>query len=227
MTDLTGLLAGNRYPGRGVLCARTLAGDVYGAYFLTGRSAASRERTLLPRGDELVVAPAAATEHDALRHYVAARRTADWLVFGNGEQVSTVADRLDAGASAADSLGDLSYEPDPPILTSRITALLGVRAPHPVVFGAARPSRSSRTGANVMTLATDELAPGDAVLLTTYVSDGVDVATAPPYTEAHTGARSAAELLDEVWSSLSADHRIAAAVLDPAEGPAGALLRSA
>ncbi|MEU9094628.1 IMP cyclohydrolase [Streptomyces sp. NPDC048428] len=227
MTDLSTLLAENRYPGRGVLCARTLSGDVYGGYFLTGRSAASRDRTLLPQGDELVVAPAAATAHDALRHYVAAQQTADWLVFGNGEQVSTVADRLHAGASAADSLGDLAYEPDPPILTSRITALLSRRAPNAAVFGAARPSSGSRTSANVMTLTVKDLEPGEVVLLTTYRSDGVDVATAQPFAESVTRARTPEELLDELWTSLSEEYRIAAAVLDPAASPGAALLRSA
>ncbi|MFG2626870.1 IMP cyclohydrolase [Streptomyces sp. NPDC048473] len=227
MTDLTTLLTENPYPGRGVFCARTLSGEVYGGYFLTGRSAASRDRTLLPRGDELVVAPTAASAHDVLRHYVAAQTTADWLVFGNGEQVSTVADRLRTGASATDSLGDLAHEPDPPILTSRITALLSKEGPHTAVFGAARPSSGARTSANVMTLTVKDLEPGDVVLLTTYRSNGVDVATAPPFAVAVTGARTPEELLDEVWASLAGEYRIAAAVLDPAKGPVAALLRSA
>ncbi|THA69171.1 hypothetical protein E6P78_12085 [Streptomyces sp. A0958] len=56
---------------------------------------------------------------------------------------------------------------------------------------------------------------------------GVGVATAPPFAEAVTGARTPEELLDEVWASLSGEYRIVAAVLDPAKGPGAALLRSA
>jgi IMP cyclohydrolase len=113
MTDLQALLASNPYPGRGVLCARTRSGAVRGGYFLTGRSAASKDRELRVDGDELVVGPVAPAEHDPLRYYTAALCTAGWLVFGNGEQVAQVTGRLRQGASAADSLGGLEYEPDP------------------------------------------------------------------------------------------------------------------
>ncbi|MER5362368.1 hypothetical protein [Streptomyces sp. NPDC002785] len=90
---------------------------------------------------------------------------------------------------------------------------------------AARPSSGARTSANVITLTVKDLDPGDMVLLTTYRSDGVDVATAPPFAEAVTGARNPEELLDEVGESLAGEYRIAAAVLAPAKGPGVALLR--
>ncbi|MFJ8854861.1 hypothetical protein [Streptomyces sp. NPDC102437] len=57
------------------------------------------------------------------------------------------------------------HEPDPPILTARITALLSRTAPHPAVFGAARPSCGARTSSDVMTLTVEDVEPGDAALL--------------------------------------------------------------
>lgn len=57
------------------------------------------------------------------------------------------------------------HEPDPPFLTSRITALLSRTGPHPAVFGAARPSRGARTSSDAMTLTVKDLEPGDAALL--------------------------------------------------------------
>jgi len=226
VTDLQTLLAPNLYPGRGVLCARTRSGAIHGGYFLTGRSAASKDRALRVDGEELVVGPVTPAEHDPLRHYAAAMSTAGWLVYGNGEQVAQVTRRLGEGVSAADSLGGLEYEPDPPIRTSRITALLQ-RDGHTAVLGAARPSSGSRRCANVMTLTVRDLEPGEAVLMTTYHSNGRTVLTAAPFEETTISAQDGAELLEEIWSSLSREFRIAAAVLDPEQGPAAALLRSA
>jgi hypothetical protein len=71
MADPHTLLASNPYPGRGVLCARTRSGAVCGGYFLTGRSAASKDRALRVDGDELVVGPMTPAPHDPLRYYTA------------------------------------------------------------------------------------------------------------------------------------------------------------
>ena len=227
MTELTTHLSGNRYPGRGVLYARVRSGALVVAYFLPGRSPASRERTLHIAGDNIIVAPSAATGHDPLRHYTAAENAGDWLVVGNGEQVSQVADRVRAGVPAQLALGDLEYEPDPPIHTSRITALVSRDGGQVGVLGAARRTRRGRReAADVMTLIVRDLAPGDAVLLTTYDSDGDSVATAAPYVECDVAAEHPDGLLDEIWAALNPKLRIAAAVLDPSEGPAGALLRA-
>ncbi|MGW4808570.1 IMP cyclohydrolase, partial [Kitasatospora sp. NPDC004272] len=150
MSDLTDLLSSNPYPGRGVLCARTRSGAVLGGYFLTGRSAASKDRAVRPVGGELVVGPVAEVEHDPLRHYTAATATDEWLVFGNGEQVAQVTERLRGGASATESLSGLEYEPDPPIRTSRVTALISRDGGRRAVLGAARPSSGTRPSSNVM-----------------------------------------------------------------------------
>jgi IMP cyclohydrolase len=227
MTDLQTLLASNPYPGRGVLCARTRSGAVRGGYFLTGRSAASKDRALRVDGDELVVEPVTPAEHDPLRYYTAALSTAGWLVFGNGEQVAQVTGRLRKGAPAADSLGGLEYEPDPPIRTSRITALVSRDGGRTAVLSAARPSSGSRLSANIMTLTVQDLEPGEAVLMTTYHSDGQTVLAATPFEETTITAHDGIELLEEIWSALNPEFRIAAAVLDPGQGPAGAVLRPA
>ena len=225
MIELSELLAANPYPGRGVLCARTRGGAYVGGYFLTGRSAASRDRVLRVEKDELLVGPAAVSGHDPLRHYAAATLTPEWLVLGNGEQVSQVAERLLAGAAPAVALDGLEYEPDPPIRTSRITALLSRLDPFGdvTVLGAARPSAGARLTSNVTTLTVRGLEPGEGVLLTTYRSDGTDVAVAAPFDEVSVTAEDGPELLDQLWSALRPEYRVAAAVLDPTSGPASTI----
>ncbi|WP_377267951.1 IMP cyclohydrolase [Peterkaempfera sp. SMS 1(5)a] len=219
MNQLKEALRGNRYPGRGVLWCRTADGASLGAYFLTGRSPASKARTLrhTPEG-ELIVAPTQACDHDHLRHYVAARQSGDLVVFGNGEQVSTVADRLGSGAPPASALDGLDYEPDPPIFTPRLTVIAdGSRA----WFGAARRSGGGRSATNRLTLQVGDLEPGEGVLMTTYHSNGHEIATGAPFLEVGIDADGPRNLLDELWESLPPQLRIAAAVFPP-----GGLARS-
>jgi IMP cyclohydrolase len=209
------VVAGNRYPGRGVLWVRTLSGALCGGYFLTGRSAASKARAVRRGEGELIVAPTGESEHDPLRHYVAARERDGWLVFGNGEQVAVVSDRLQEAQSPVDALGGLEYEPDPPIFTPRITVVADVHSGQAAWFGAARRSRGGRAAADVLTLAVRDLEPGDAVLMTTYRSDGRSVSTGEPFLEARTEAADQDELLEELWGALTPELRVAVAVFEP------------
>lgn len=228
--ELGELLAGNAYPGRGVLWCRTGDGALCGGYFLTGRSPASRARVLRPGpAGELTVVPTGRAEHDSLRHYTAVRECAGRLVFGNGEQVDAVADRLAVGQPPSQALEDLDYEPDPPIFTPRLTVVAdGERA----WFGAARRSVAGRTGTDRLTLRVEGLRAGEGVLMTTYRSDGHTVATGEPYAEFRTGAAAGTGLLDQVWDGLDPRLRVAAAVfgqgrLSSAGAGAGAAIRQA
>lgn len=230
MVDALGdVLRGNRYPGRGVLWCRTGNGQPVGGYFLTGRTAASKARTLRPTPEgHLAVRPAGDTPgHDSLRHYVAARQVGGGrVVFGNGEQVDTVADRLEAGLGAADALDGLDYEPDPPLHTPRLTVVADTHPAGPAWFGAARHSASGRAATDRLTLRVSGLEPGEGVLMTTYRSDGTEVATGAPFTEVRVTAPNRAELLDIVWSSLTPELRVAAATFTP-ESLADAAIRHA
>ncbi|WP_406292880.1 IMP cyclohydrolase [Embleya sp. NBC_00888] len=217
MDQVHEVVAGNRYPGRGVLWARTLGGALCGGYFLTGRSAASKARVLRPGDGELIVAPTGESARDPLRHYVAARERGGWLVFGNGEQVAVVSDRLQEGRTPTEAMAGLEYEPDPPIFTPRVTVAADLRSGQDAWFGAARRSAGGRSAADVLTLAVRDLGPGDAVLMTTYRSDGQQVATGEPFLEARTGAADQGELLEEVWAALAPEFRVAVTVFKPGQ----------
>lgn len=74
-------------------------------------------------------------------------------MFGNGEQVAVVSDRPQEAQGPVEALGGLEYEPDPPILTPRITVVADLRSGREARFGAARRSRGGRVAADVLTLA--------------------------------------------------------------------------
>jgi IMP cyclohydrolase len=211
------------YPGRVIVLARTGDGTLAGVYALTGRSESSRRRRFLqPSPAELLVAPADETEHDSLRHYAAALSDDRWTVFGNGEQVGTVFDRLFAGQPPAVALDELSYEPDPPIYTPRITAVTS-RADGTVWLGAARRPSGARTRADVTVTSVREISVSDALMISTYRSDGTSVAVAATVTETTTSAATLADLLEEVWAALDPAYRVAAALLSPMDGAVASL----
>ncbi len=211
----------NPYPGRLILLARTPAGDLLGGYAISGRSESSRARRIEPtEAGGLTVIPSAAGEHDALRHYVAAARTSRWWVFGNGEQVSEVTGRLDAGVTPADALNGLSYEPDGPIFTPRITAVVN-RRDGSAWFGAARRSAAAREGADITVVAFADLAPGDCVILSTYLSDGDTVTASRAHLDLRTRADDMKVLLSELWDALDERFRVAAATFAPIPGTIG------
>lgn len=197
-------------------------------YFVTGRSEASREREIrLTDGGELAVAAKGETGFDPLRHYIAATASPDWLVFGNGAQVSTVAERLGRGEQPAAALDDLEHEPDGPIYTDRITAVMRRTGGDVAVLGAARRSLASASRSDIVTMTVRDLQPGKGVLLTTYHSDGVTISGGQPFIAVSVSAGDGAGLLDEMWSALNPDYRVAAMVLAVAAGVDGALIRNA
>jgi IMP cyclohydrolase len=225
--NLSQVLAANAYPGRGILCVRIGDGTVVGAYFVTGRSEASREREIRPTGTgELAVVAKSDVEFDPLRHYIAATASPEWLVFGNGAQVSSVAARLADGERPAVALDNLEHEPDGPIFTDRITAIMQRPLGGLAVFGAARRSNAARSSSNIITMTVRDLEPGEAVLLTTYRSDGQVIEGGQPFIETSCAAQSGADLLDEIWSSLNPAYRVAVIVLPVASETGSALIRN-
>ncbi|MBO0701833.1 MAG: hypothetical protein J2P38_02795 [Candidatus Dormibacteraeota bacterium] len=216
MATLLDHLHDNPYPGRGIVWARLPDGSWCAAYLLTGRSDASRRREIRlgPHG-ELEVVPTDAVQDDDLRHYAAALESGTWLVWGNGRQVATVGDRLDRGTVPVVALQDLEYEPDPPILTARITAIVDGGDPTRAWFGIARRPLSPRTAGVVVTATVPDLAPGDAILVTTYRSDGTTVEPAEVYLEGTTEAANPAELTDQLWAALAPERRVAVAAFRP------------
>ncbi|GAB3758238.1 IMP cyclohydrolase [Microlunatus parietis] len=223
------VLADNDYPGRGLLVARTPADGLCIVYFMTGRSAASRERTLVLDGASLYARPRGVTEHDPLRHYRAATIGPAWCVVGNGDQVDTVITRL-ATMEPATAVQGIAYEPDPPLRTPRITVVASRTAGGPMLIAGSRASVLAPEQTYVSTLTVGDVAVGSGILTTTYLSqDRHVVSTHQPPSEVTVAATDAETLLELVWSSLADDLRVAAAVVLPtaAEPLVADLLRSA
>jgi IMP cyclohydrolase len=158
--SLASYLSTRQYPGRGVFVGRAGERIVVGI-FLTGRSEASRARTIARNGDSFDVLPTDETAvDDPLRHYQGVIADGSRLIAGNGRHVSELAT---AGCDPADAkcvLGGLTFEPDPPLFTPRLSAVVSLSQSPTAILGIAARGPNGQTRHQLMeleSLGTDEL----------------------------------------------------------------------
>ncbi len=146
--EIAEYLAGNRYPGRGILLGVTPDGKkAVTVYFIMGRSENSRNRVFVEEDGKLKVLPFDESKlgDPSLVIYTARRqvegRTAAGgssegnagtcavrrLIVTNGDQTDTVADayeKRDEDGTFEAALATRTFEPDPPIYTPRISGMI-------------------------------------------------------------------------------------------------------
>ena len=120
-------IAGNVYPGRGIVVGKTPDGKrALAAYFIMGRSANSRNRVFVKKDGALFTQPydASKVEDPRLIIYAAARTVDNKFILTNGDQTDTAAEGIKRGESFSQALSTREFEPDAPNFTPRISAML-------------------------------------------------------------------------------------------------------
>ena len=113
--DISALLTGNPYPGRGIVIGKTPNGSqAVCAYFIMGRSDNSRNRIFVIRDGALFTEPfdPSRVEDPSLIIYAALRQYGNRLILTNGDQTDTVYEGLQAGKSFSEALSSRCFEPD-------------------------------------------------------------------------------------------------------------------
>jgi IMP cyclohydrolase len=218
MDSVEKVLLSRGYPGRGCIVGRTLDGTLALVYFLTGRSVASRARTLTggAREDILVRDTRLDAEHDDLRHYAAYVRRGSWTVLGNGDQVEPLAQDLSTGDPVDVASRTFDYEPDPPIFTPRIwMACDHTRRIDTVFTGSARRRGATDDATEYSSWNVDVRENGAGAILTTYAGTSQDVVTSGLLEAIEITALDAKTLLNSVWNSLNPELRVAALAITP------------
>lgn len=149
------------YPGRGLIHLTDSQSKQWWLYFITGRSQASKSRTV--RSEDRVVFVESTDDHigtDPLRHYACVRLYHDGIVVGNGDHVDLLAAGLENGANLGSLVEHIDPEPDPPINTPRIAFILDAES-HAISVH--RKGNDSIRRVQVL-----DVAPDSATVLTTY-----------------------------------------------------------
>ena len=127
INDISQLLEGNTYPGRGIIIGKSADGKkAVTAYFIMGRSANSRNRVFTEKNGEVFTEPfdASKVEDPSLIIYAAIRSLDNNLIVTNGDQTDTIYDGVKAGLSFNKALESREFEPDRPNFTPRISGML-------------------------------------------------------------------------------------------------------
>lgn len=222
-------VAGNPYPGRGLILGRASDGSWLQVYWIMGRSPNSRNRLFQVEGTTLRTEPfdAAKLEDPSLILYEAMLELGDgrYLV-SNGDHTRTLYQALAAGSSAEEALEAREREPDAPNYTPRISGVLdlGRGEPHLLLSilkaSPADPSRSDRFHYRPA-----PPPPGLGLGLTTYRGDGSPLPSfeGEPLWLPLEGDADA--VLEACWEALDPDNRVALAVKRIAEAGAPGTLR--
>lgn len=120
-------LAGNTYPGRGIILGKSEDGrHAVAAYFIMGRSRNSRNRIFTEKNGAVYTEPfdASKVEDPSLIIYAAIRKCGNNLIVTNGDQTDTIYEGMSAGKCFDESLECRCFEPDAPNFTPRISGLL-------------------------------------------------------------------------------------------------------
>ena len=223
-------LAGNPYPGRGLIIGRNSAGAWVQAYWIMGRSENSRNRIFVQEGEQVrtQASDPSKVKDPSLVIYNALRRAGDQYIVTNGAQTDGLHDGLAAGRSFAACLLDWAHEPDPPNNTPRISGLLDLCGGQAEVwlsiivagaFGATDSEHRFFRYAAVK--------PGYGYGITTYQGDGNPL---PPFEGSpllFPLAGEAAQIADTLWAALDRENRVSLAVRTiPASGKDAFTLRN-
>ena len=120
-------LAGNDYPGRGIVLGKSPDGQkAFVAYWIMGRSANSRNRVFVRTDDGIraqAFDPAAMTDPKGIL-YNPVRRIGEAWVVSNGDQTDAIRDCFAVGRPWEEALRASTFKQDAPDFTPRISGLL-------------------------------------------------------------------------------------------------------
>lgn len=210
MQALSTILEQNSYPGRGIAVGRSPDGEAMMLlYFIMGRSENSRNRIFVPTEDGIRT-----QAHDesklvdpSLIIYHPVRRVGGTTIVTNGDQTDTIATALQAGESYLDALRRRCFEPDGPIFTPRISAVLDAQGSFAMSIlkaGDAEGSFSARYFYEY-----EQAAAGTVRFIHTYQSNAP---TPPSFSGepvlAAIGENCPKALAEQIWNALDADNKI-------------------
>ena len=125
--DIKQDLAGNSYPGRGIVIGQSADGkSAVIAYFIMGRSENSRNRVFVEDGEGIrtqAFDPAKLSD-PSLVIYAPVRVLGEATIVTNGDQTDTIYDFMKEGKTFEDALRTRTFEPDGPNYTPRISGIV-------------------------------------------------------------------------------------------------------
>lgn len=210
-------VAGNPYPGRGLVLGRLGEGRFRVLYWIMGRSLHSQNRRFVADAGTLRTVPVdeSLVQDASLIIYEAMLELPGVQLVSNGDQTRTLRDALRSGGDFAGALESREREPDAPNYTPRISGLLDFRGSQPrLSLSLLKAGRFDPAQTDRFTFCPACPAEGLGYALTTYRGDGNPLPSFEGEPLTLPCAGSAEQVLDRYWQALDAGNRVALAVKD-------------
>ena len=208
--ELTTLLRGNPYPGRGILLGSSPEGEKSViAYFIMGRSENSRNRVFVETPDGIrtqAFDPSKMTD-PSLIIYAPVRVFGTSTIVTNGDQTESIREGLAAGKTFAQALHTRTFEPDAPNYTPRISGLVKKNGDY--TLSILKSADGDPASCRRYFFAYEAPRAGQGHFIHTYMGDGTPLPSfvgEPEQVEIPCGTP--AELADLLWDSLNAENKV-------------------
>ena len=205
------LIKGNSYVGRGIIAGKSEDGKkAVTAYFIMGRSENSRNRVFVENGEELMTKPfdPSKVEDPSLVIYSAIRTIDNKLIVTNGDQTDTIYEFIKDGRSFTEALETREFEPDPPILTPRISAMFTFdEGDFKYDMSILKSADAQGTACNRYTYTYSPIS-GLGHFIHTYVCDGNPVPTFQGEPERVAIPNCIDKFAEDIWTNLDENNKI-------------------
>lgn len=205
-------LAGNSYPGRGIVLGRSADGKyAVCAYFIMGRSENSRNRIFVTDGDGIRTEAYDPTkvEDPSLIIYAPVRVVGEDTIVTNGDQTDTIVEGLKGGSCFMHALSSRTFEPDGPNYTPRISGDMHISGGNYSYKLSILKSADGRPECRQRQLfCYDSPFAGEGHFIHTYVGDGKPLPSFEGEPTRVDIAGDIDEFTDLVWENLDPDNKV-------------------
>ena len=210
--SLANELAGNSYPGRGIVIGKSADGKyAVTAYFIMGRSENSRNRVFVEDGAGIrtqAFDPSKLTD-PSLIIYAPVRVLGNKTIVTNGDQTDTIYEGMDKQLTFEQSLRSREFEPDGPNYTPRISGIMHIEnGRYNFAMSILKSDDGDPQSCNRYTYAYENPKAGQGRFIHTYMHDGNPL----PSFEGEPKVVAISGEIDEfakvVWENLNPDNKV-------------------
>ena len=212
MVDLQRELAGNSYPGRGIVIGTSADGKyAVTAYFIMGRSENSRNRVFVEDGTGIRTQAfdPSKMQDPSLIIYAPVRTLGNYTIVTNGDQTDTIYNMMDQQSTFAEALRTREFEPDAPNFTPRISGLMHIiGGRYDISMSILKSNHGDASSCQRFTYTYENPKAGEGYFIHTYMGDGNPL---PSYEGEPTLVNITGDIdtfTETVWDALNADNKV-------------------